>query len=221
MIGTAVASAIPAVGAICSFVSQHAAVSTQSFNNYYFGIDGLRLAAEGCTAAVIQEALLRGDPGRELRQLLLIGWEGRPSAFSGAECIPERGERVRQDFAVAGNMLAGTAVLDAMVVAFESAADSPLVERLMRALEAGQQAGGDSRGKQSAAIKVVGRDSAVPVCDLRIDEHDQPVRELRRVLAIATAQLFPFLSAMPTRGRPDGSLSPDLAAYLARRVADR
>lgn len=220
-LGVGVVSAIPAVGAICPFVSQRGALSTQSFNNYYFGIDGLRLLDEDCEPALVQDWLLRDDPERELRQLLIVDHHGRASAFTGSQCVRERGHLVRPGFAIAGNMLSSEGVLQAMADAFESTGELELTDRLMITLEAGQNSGGDKRGKQSAALKIVGPESAVPVCDLRVDEHPEPVRELRRVLNVAKEQLLPFLRAMPTRRRPGGSLSPELAQYLGMPVRDR
>lgn len=220
-VGTAVASAVPAVGAICSFVSQHGAISTQSFNNYYFGLDGLRFLAEGCEPAVVRDLLLQGDPGRELRQLLIIDHQGEPCAFTGSDCVSMKGERIGAHYAIAGNMLSSEAVLDAMERVFEGHADIALSERFMRALEAGERAGGDRRGKQSAALKIISRASAIPICDLRVDEHREPVAELRRVLEVARVQLFGFLRSMPTRRNPAGSLSKELTGYLSRHVDER
>ena len=120
-------------------------------------------------------------------------------------------------------MLAAPDVLTAMVESFEAPAQSSatLAERLMRVLEAGQASGGDKRGKQSAALKVLGPRSLVPLCDLRVDEHHDPVRELRRVLEVAKRELLPFMAAMPTRDQIEGTLSNELSVRLAMSPAQR
>lgn len=219
--GVAVASAIPAVGAICPFVSRHGCVSTQSFNNYYFGLDGLRLLQESVAASVIVRVLLASDPSADLRQLLVLDDRGKGAAHTGRSCIETRGHRLGAGFVVGGNMLAGHHIIDRMAEEFASSADLDLPERLVRVLELGQVGGGDVRGQQSAALRIVGVASEIPICDLRVDEHEQPIAELRRILSVASKQLMPFLRAMPTREMPGGSLSAELAAYLSKPVAER
>ncbi|MEE7493453.1 DUF1028 domain-containing protein [Methylobacterium oryzae] len=117
-------------------------------------------------------------------------------------------------------MLAGTGVIDAMAQAFEDSAAQDLDERLMRALEAGDAAGGDRRGKQSAALKIVAGED-YPLLDLRVDEHAQPVAELRRVLAVARRQLVPFVAGMPRKDGPAGALPDAVTAMLLRAPAER
>ncbi|WP_171026221.1 DUF1028 domain-containing protein [Mesorhizobium comanense] len=220
-LGVATSTAIPAGGAICPFVTRYGALSTQSFNNFYFGIDGQRLLAEGLPARSVCDVLLRTDPQREMRQLLVVDAGGGSWAFTGRECVASHGHRTGDGFAIAGNMLSGELVLDAMADAFCGASNLELTDRLMVALEAGQSKGGDKRGKQSAALKVAGSGSEVPICDLRVDEHPSPVAELRRILEIARRQLFPFLRSMPTRTRPEAMLTAELSHYLQRSVEDR
>ena len=154
---------------------------------------------------------------------MIVDASGELWAFTGAQCVEERGHRLGTGYAVAGNMLTGPDVLTAMADSFEASAQSgaTLAERLMLVLEAGQASGGDKRGKQSAALKVLGPGSLVPLCDLRVDEHHDPVRELRRVLEVAKRELLPFMAAMPTRGRIEGSLSSELRARLAMSPAQR
>jgi uncharacterized Ntn-hydrolase superfamily protein len=222
-LGVAVATAIPGAGAICPFVNCHGAISTQSFNNYYFGIDGLAYLGEGLSATVVGDALLRGDEDRELRQLVIVDGTGESWAFTGSRCVGECGHRTGRGYAIAGNMLAGQAVLDAMVSSYEATArtDVSLAERLMQTLEAGQLAGGDKRGKQSAALKVLGKQGLVPICDLRVDENPNPVFELRRIYEVAKRELLPFMAAMPTRSQPRGSLSPALLSLLEKAPSAR
>ena len=220
-LGVVTSTAIPAGGSICPFVTRFGALSTQSFNNYYFGIDGQQLLGEGLAADDVLDRLLTGDPGRELRQLLIVDAAGHSAAFTGSACVEVCTHLNGPNYAVGGNMLTDSEVIDAMADCFERESALSLVDRLMSALEAGQAAGGDKRGKQSAALKVVSPHSLIPVCDLRVDEHQAPVLELRRILEVAKVQLFPFLRSMPSRLNPSGTLSQDLAAYLARAVDDR
>lgn len=222
-LGVAVATAIPGAGAICPFVSRHGAISTQSFNNYYFGIDGLTHLGEGLSAGAVGENLLRGDPGRERRQVLIVDATGASWAFTGSQCVGEKGHLLGSDYVVAGNMLSGGEVLTAMVDSFEASTSSgaALSDRLMQVLEAGQAEGGDKRGKQSAALKVLGPQSLVPLCDLRVDEHHDPVRELRRVFEVAKRDLLPFMASMPNRRRLEGSLTPELSERLGASPAER
>jgi len=218
-----VATAIPGAGAICPFVSRHGAISTQSFNNYYFGIDGLAHLAEGLSASVVGQILLRNDPGRERRQLLIVDALGASWAFTGSECLAENGQLLGNGYAVAGNTLSGKEVLTAMVSSYEASGttDTRLSERLMQVLEAGQAAGGDKRGKQSAALIVMGRESLVPLCDLRVDEHQDPVRELRRIYEVAKEELLPFMASMPTREEVGRSLTGELSDLLALAPSKR
>jgi uncharacterized Ntn-hydrolase superfamily protein len=121
---------------------------------------------------------------------------------------------------VLGNMLTGPEVLEAMSAAFAAAPGEPLEERLMRALEAAQRCGGDKRGRQSAGLLVHGTE-IYPRVDLRVDEHADPVRELRRVLGVATAQLAPFVAGMPRRGEPPAPPPDAVVDMLLKSPPDR
>ncbi|VWC75961.1 hypothetical protein BLA39750_00872 [Burkholderia lata] len=222
-VGVAVATAIPGAGAICPFGSPHGAISTQSFNNYYFGVDGLRYLGEGLPAPAVGEALLASDEDRELRQLLLVDNTGRSWAFTGNRCVGECGHMIGEGYAVAGNMLVSREVLKAMARCFEdtAGAELTLAERLLQVLEAGQAAGGDKRGKQSAALKVYSSQSLIPLCDLRVDEHATPVAELRRVYEVAKRELLPFMAAMPTRTALAGNMSESLRELLSMSPEER
>ncbi len=208
--GVAVSTCVPAVGSLCPYARAGAgAVATQSFVNPYLGSRGLDLLAEGMAAADVKESLLDFDPQPGLRQFAVVDREGRAAAFTGDDCDGWAGHHVGEGFVVAGNMLVGEDTITASVRAFEDASEESLAERLVRALEAGQAAGGDKRGRQSAAVKVVGTEEYA-VVDLRVDEHPDPVAELRRVFGVAQEQLFPFLEMLPTRDNPAGHF--DLAA---------
>lgn len=214
-LGGAVSTAVPAVGAICPHVrSGVGAVASQSWANPYLALDALDLLADDVAAAVALHRVVAADDGRELRQVGIVDAGGGSAAWTGADCTPWCGHRTGPNYAVQGNMLAGEAVVADMEAAFLASADEGLAERLMRALEAGQAAGGDKRGKQSAALKVHERE-AYPWLDLRVDEHPAPVAELRRVLGVAMLQLRPFVDAMPTRAGAGAPMPQAVTAMLA------
>jgi uncharacterized Ntn-hydrolase superfamily protein len=214
MVGVAVSTAVPGVGGICPFVRAGAgAVATQSWVNPYLGIDGIGLLADGLSAAAALDQLIGGDSGRDVRQLGLVDKDGNSAAWSGPGCTPWFGHLTGPDYAVQGNMLVGEPTIRAMAAAFERAAALDLPERLLVVLEAGQAAGGDKRGRQSAAVKVMWREE-YPYLDLRVDEHRHPVAELRRVFEVARQQYLPFITGMPTRANPEGNLSEEVSAML-------
>ncbi len=203
--GVAVSTKVPAVGMLCPFAqSGVGAVSTQSFVNPYLGIWGLELLDEGLEAAEVKERLLERDPDPAKRQFTVVDRWGNSAAFTGEESDTWRGHITGENFAVAGNMLVGDETLQEMAKSFQDNHGSPLIERLLLALQAGQDAGGDKRGRQSAAVKVVERED-YPLLDLRVDEHQDPVPELRRVYEVARQSLLPLTSMMPTKGNPAGN----------------
>jgi uncharacterized Ntn-hydrolase superfamily protein len=220
-LGVAVASAVPAVGAICIVTRPGVGVvSTQSWVNPYLAESVLEAMAGGAGTDAALAMALAADDAADHRQIGVVGGAGDGAAWTGAECTAWAGQQVGPGWAVQGNMLTGPAVIDAMRVAFVATATAPLEERLMRALEAAQGAGGDKRGRQSAAIKVIGAESYARV-DLRVDEHPQPIAELRRVLGIAGAQLAPFVAGMPRRGRPAAPAPDAVVEMLLRPPPDR
>jgi uncharacterized Ntn-hydrolase superfamily protein len=220
-LGVAVASAVPAVGALCPYLRAGvAAVSTQSWVNPYLALRLLEGLAAGEGAEAAMAAALATDDRADLRQVGLVDASGAAAAWSGSGCTAEAGHRTGPNYAVQGNMLASPCVIDAMARAFEASAAQDLDERLMRVLEAGDEAGGDRRGKQSAALKIVDRE-AYPSLDLRVDEHASPIPELRRILTVARRQLVPFVAGMPRRDGPAGALPAEVAAMLLQPPGDR
>ena len=215
MLGVAVATAVPAVGSACPYVvSGVGAVSTQSWINPYLAIDALRRVAAGMSGPEALDAVIAEDEGRDVRQIGIVDASGRSAAWSGRSCIDWFGQIVEADFAVQGNMLVSAPTIDDMAAAFRASASLDLVERLMLALEAGEAAGGDKRGRQSAALKVHHVED-YPLLDLRVDEHAYPVAELRRVLEIARLQLLPFTEGMPKRGGPGVAAPQSVVEMLA------
>jgi uncharacterized Ntn-hydrolase superfamily protein len=197
--GVAVATRVPAVGAAVPHArARVGAIATQAWTNPYIGLDGLDLLAQGGSAAQVVAAILAWDPDRERRQFAVVDATGGVAAHTGAETHEHAGHRLGDGFVAAGNLLAGPAVLDAMVTAFTKQPEEELQVRLLAALAAGQAAGGDTRGKQSAALKVVDREDYAFV-DLRVDDHADPIPELHRVYAVWNEQLRPHLAARATR----------------------
>jgi len=201
------------VGSTCPYVkSGVGAVSTQSWVNPYLAIDALHLMEQGKSGPVALDAVIAADAGRDLRQIGLVDAAGRSAAWSGKSCTDWFGQIVEPHFAVQGNMLVSAPTVEEMAKAFRASEALDLAERLMLALEAGNAAGGDRRGRQSAALKVHHAED-YPLLDLRVDEHADPVAELRRVYTIARLQLLPFVLGMPTRTGP-GAAAPESVVRL-------
>lgn len=186
-LGVCVSTAVPAVGSIVPHTELDvAAIATQATSNVMYGIKGLQLIRLGLSPSSALDALLREDEEREVRQVIMIDKNGKTAAFTGRETVEWKGHLTGRNYATAGNMLVGSQVIEAMAKAFDST-EGPLEERLMKALEAGQNAGGDKRGRVSAALLVMKRleaDSPRPWIDLRVDENPDPVAELRRIYEV-------------------------------------
>lgn len=220
-LGAAVATAVPAVGAICLYLSPGVgAVSTQSWVNPYLATAILEHLNKGLSAEDAMQLVLQDDPAANLRQVGAIAPVGSPAVWTGDDCTQWCGHRCGADFTAQGNMLTGAEVVEAMANAFDDSRDQPLDERLMSALEAAQSAGGDKRGRQSAALKVVGQEVYARV-DLRVDEHPDPVAELRRILEVARHQLAPFISSMPKQGSEPAASSKEVVDLLLKSPPDR
>jgi uncharacterized Ntn-hydrolase superfamily protein len=182
-LGVCVSTAVPAVGSVVPHVeAKVGAIATQGQTSVLYGINGLKLLKMGFSPQTALEAMLKEDFEREKRQVAIIDKDGRTAAFSGKETLEWKGHLVGEDYVVAGNALAGAQVIEAMAQTFEGS-KGELAERLLKVLEAGQEAGGDRRGRASAALFVVNRQllPTRPFIDLRVDEHPNPVAELKRV----------------------------------------
>jgi uncharacterized Ntn-hydrolase superfamily protein len=215
MLGVAVATAVPSVGSVCPYVvSGVGAVSTQSWVNPYLAIDALSCMREGMSAPEALDTVIAEDEGRDVRQIGVIDAQGRSAAWSGRACTHWFGQIVEPDFAAQGNMLVSAPTISNMAEAFRSSESLDLAERLMLALEAGEAAGGDKRGRQSAALKVHHVEE-YPLLDVRVDEHAHPVPELRRVFEIARLQLLPFTQGMPKRSGPGTAAPQGVVELLA------
>ncbi|MDR7522615.1 MAG: DUF1028 domain-containing protein [Armatimonadota bacterium] len=212
-VGVAVASKFLAVGAVVPWARAGVgAIATQAWANLSFGPDGLALLGQGLPAPEVLRRLTEGDEGRDHRQVGVVDAAGRAAAWTGRECMPWAGHNSGDGYTCQGNILVGEAVIRTMAEAFEDTA-GPLPERLVAALAAGQAAGGDSRGQQSAALYVAREKGSYGgtldrYIDLRVDDHPTPVDELRRLLDLHRLYFGPTNAANLTR----------LAGNVARMV---
>jgi uncharacterized Ntn-hydrolase superfamily protein len=202
-LGAAVATRFFAVGALCLHVEGGvAALATQALINPMYAVHGMARLRAGEAPEAVNAALLAADAGRESRQLHMIDAAGRIAQHTGANCIAWCGAVRGQEVSVAGNMLAGPAVVAVTLAAFQRA-DGSLAERLLIALEAGEAAGGDKRGKQSAALKICTADP-YPDLDIRADDHPNPLAELRRLHRVSLERFAVFRRFLPGTDSPCG-----------------
>ncbi len=209
-----------AVGSVVPWAAPHVgAIATQSYANPRYGPDGLALLREGLAAAEVVDRLTAADDDRAVRQLGIVDGEGRAATFTGEDCHAWAGGRTGAGYAAQGNILVSGATVDALAETFEATAGRPLAERLLDCLDAAEEAGGDSRGRQSAALLVVERDGGYAglsdvLVDLRVDDHTDPLVELRRLHRLHDA-LFgrtPREDWLPV----DAALRAELDELLAR-----
>lgn len=184
--GVAVSTARPNVGSLVPFVSLNGAIATQARVNTDFGRQGIALLAADVPVDAALASLLETDPDKDIRQLHGVS-AAASFAFTGDDCVAWAGHIQQHDCTVAGNMLVGEATLQAMAEAFRANAELELSARLLGALEAGQLAGGDKRGKQSAALLVASPEPRL-YHNLRVDDSSDPVAELRRIYSVVQEQ---------------------------------
>jgi uncharacterized Ntn-hydrolase superfamily protein len=202
--GIAVATRFFAVGARVPFiVAGHGAIATQALVNPYYGIDGVRLLREGREPRAIVDTLIAADAGRETRQLHIMDVSGRIASHTGRDCVDWCGHIEGSGFSIAGNMLAGAQVLDETAKAYVANEGLPFPQRLLAAMRAGEAAGGDKRGKQSAALLIYGEEEWSDL-DLRVDDHADPLAELERLEAVSREHWAHFRKVLPTRKNPAG-----------------
>jgi uncharacterized Ntn-hydrolase superfamily protein len=202
--GIAVATRFFAVGARVPHIAAGiGAIATQALVNPYYGIDGLKLLQEGKSPRDIIAMLKGADSGHASRQLHIIDAAGRIAAYTGAECVDWCGHIEGNGFSIAGNMLAGAAVLHDTAATYVANEKLPFAQRLIAAMYAGEAAGGDKRGKQSAALLIHGEEEWSAL-DLRVDDHTDPLRELDRLEQISRERWVQFRRFLPTRANPAG-----------------
>lgn len=219
-VGVAVQSKFVSVGSVVPFASADAgAVATQSFANVAYGPDGLDLLREGESAEAVVERLTDADPEAAQRQVGVVGRDGSVAAFTGAECFEYAGDRQGDTYTVQGNILENADTLDAMATAYEST-EGGLPEKLLAALHAGNEAGGDERGEQAAALYVAKPEGGYDGnndrwIDVRVDDHDAPIDELERVFKLYDVTLL-------EREDPDEvrTLSGETARAVTETLAD-
>jgi uncharacterized Ntn-hydrolase superfamily protein len=218
--GVATQSKFLAVGSVVPWAAPHVgAIATQAYANPRYGPDGLALLRDGLAAEDVVERLTAPDEGRAQRQLGVVDAKGRAATYTGDECHAWAGGRTGEGYAAQGNILVSGDTVDALAGTFESSAGRPLAERLVDCLDAAEAAGGDSRGRQSAALLVVERDGGYAslsdvLVDLRVDDHADPLVELRRIYRMHDAL---FGSTPRDEWIPvDGALRAELDELLRR-----
>jgi uncharacterized Ntn-hydrolase superfamily protein len=203
-IGIAVATKFFAVGARVPHIAPAiGGIATQALVNPYYGIDGVKLLREGRAPHEIIETLIATDAGHASRQLHIMDAQGRIAAFTGKDCVGWCGHLKGHDFSIAGNMLAGGQVLDDTAKAYLANAGLPFAQRLIAAMRAGELAGGDKRGKQSAALLIYGQEEWSDL-DLRVDDHADPLSELERLETVSRERWVHFRKYLPSRKNPAG-----------------
>lgn len=214
----AVATRAFAVGASCPFVRAGVgAVSTQSMTNRYLGPAVLDAMARGLPPDAAIEGALAGDEGRGLRQVHAVDRHGHGAAWTGRNCVEWCGSMGAPGISVAGNMLAGERTIAATLETWQALPELDMPERLMRAMEAGEAAGGDRRGRQSAAMLLTTTED-FPDLNLRVDDHAEPLAELRRLLGIWRREGQPRIGMAPSKANPSGFTDLDAieAGWVAR-----
>jgi uncharacterized Ntn-hydrolase superfamily protein len=219
-LGAMVATRFVAAAGLCLSVSADTgALSTQATINPTYGPRGLRALVDGASAEETVAALIEADAGREHRQVHVVDRTGAVAAFTGGACRHWSGHRSGHGVSVAGNLLAGPEVVEATLAHYERS-ELPFAERLMAAMQAGQEAGGDARGQQSAGIVIYGTED-YPDLSLRVDEHPAPLAELRRIYDLWLLEFAAARKFMATRADPVGVYDDAvIEAELQRRIAD-
>ena len=203
--GIAVATRFFAVGSLVPFARAGVgAVATQALVNPFFGTRGLEHLQEGRPAAEVVSRLIAADAGRDHRQLHIMDRQGRAAEHTGGACVDWCGAICESNLSVAGNMLASADVIAATAAAFHAHAALPFARRLIAAMKAGELAGGDKRGKQSAALLIQGEEDW-PDLSLRVDDHPDPLAELDRLERVSRERFVPFMRFLPSHKDPLGT----------------
>ena len=202
--GIAIASRFFAVGMLCPHArSGVGAVATQALVNPHYGPGGLDLLSQEVSPEEVIRKLTAADQGRDHRQVHLINAQGQVGAHTGSACIGWCGHLAGDGFSVAGNMLTGPEVLEETSLSYKKNNSMNFAERLIEALHAGEAAGGDKRGKQAAALLTYTTED-YPSLDIRVDDHEDPIVELKRLYAKSRERFQPFATCLPSRARPAG-----------------
>jgi uncharacterized Ntn-hydrolase superfamily protein len=203
-IGIAVATKFFAVGSrVPHIAARIGGIATQALINPYYGIDGVKLLREGREPGDIIQTLIGRDTGHASRQLHIMDANGRIAAYTGKDCVDWCGHLAGDGFSIAGNMLTGSRVLDDTAKAYVANVGMPFAQRLIAGMHAGELAGGDKRGKQSAALLIYGEEEWSDL-DLRVDDHVDPLGELARLEAVSRERWVHFRKYLPSRKNPAG-----------------
>ena len=215
--GIAVATRFFAVGALVPHLkSGVGAIATQALVNLFYGTDGLRLLEQGASAEEVVATVTAADSGRDQRQVHAIDTQGGTAAHTGKSCIDWCGHVAGDNFSVAGNMLAGRRVIEDTAAAYAKNAALSFPRRLIAAMRAGETAGGDKRGKQSAALVICGEEEW-PDLNLRVDDHAEPLAELERLESVSRERLVHFMAMWPRRRDRIGITDRDA---IERKIAE-
>jgi uncharacterized Ntn-hydrolase superfamily protein len=221
MIGIAVSTCAFAVGArVPTIATGVGAVASQSFVNPYYGPQAIALMRDGASAQEALKAVTDADAGRGMRQVHLMDQQFRFAAYTGAGCVDWCGSLIRDHFSVAGNMLAGPQVIEETAAIYEAKIRLPFAQRLIEALKAGEAAGGDKRGKQSAALLIHDSEDYA-FLDLRVDDHTDPLAELARLESVSRGRYTHYRKFMPSRANPAGIIDRgELERLIAQSMAE-
>jgi uncharacterized Ntn-hydrolase superfamily protein len=220
-VGIIVATKFFAVGSRVPHISTGVgAVASQAFVNPFYGPRGLALMAAGASAEDVVRVLTQADDGRNNRQLHVMDARGGFAAYTGSACVDWCGHQIHDGFSVAGNMLAGSAVIADTAREYNRCSSLPFARRLIAAMVAGEAAGGDKRGKQSAAL-LIHDDQDYSLLDLRVDDNTDPLAELARLESVARERWLHFRRHMPSREHPSGMVDRStLDAQIAQSIAE-
>lgn len=201
--GVAVTTRFFAVGALCPHAKSNVgALATQALINPTWGPRGISMLNDELPASEVVRWLVSSDDGRAVRQFHIVDRDGNTAAHTGPDCIGWCGHKTGNGFSVAGNMLAGPSVVDATFASF-AGSKMPFAERFLDALDAGQAEGGDKRGRQSAALLIYSGED-YPALSIRVDDHPEPLEELRRLYGVSRGRAAAFAKFYATRDNPAG-----------------
>ena len=224
MFGIAICTAIPCVGAFTNyFKPEVGAIAVTGLVDPYIGFSGIKMMSEGMTASEVKENLLKDRTDLSKRQFAIVDKHGNTEAFTSSDCSDHKSQVCKKNFVVTANMMVDETTVNNMVLSFESSAGKELAERLLLALEAGNATPGDKRGRQSASLQVIYKDD-FKYRDFRVDVHETPVEELRRIYEIGKKQIFPLLSLMSRHEEIRGPALKEFGArpsILLKRVDER
>ncbi|SDT27306.1 Uncharacterized conserved protein, Ntn-hydrolase superfamily [Halopseudomonas xinjiangensis] len=218
-IGVGASTAVQSVGKLaCHGIPKVGVIASQALLNPYLAYDGLRLMQHGASASDALDQVIKLDAQRQDRQVGVVDMQGRTAVWTGCDTIPWAGHLQGDGFATQGNRLAGPHVLDSVVATMNCTVHLDLAERLVLAIQTGESEGGDVKGERSANIMVFSEEE-YPLCDIRIDDHDDPMQELGRLYRLYIEEILPSMSNIPKRKdvpRPPGAEPGPLAMLKGR-----